>query len=197
MTIYDDCEIINIYETKSGNLKGRKRIYLLMPDGTRKMMNYSRYLMERELNQELPRSTLIRYKDGDITNHNIDNLIIEECPRLEFTCAVCKRKFKIKEEKLNSRFNKPLGKYNGPYCSLNCYRKAKDSEVVTFTCPQCKKEFKMSGQQLKYCRRNHKDNKHTGPFCSTSCSNKYVAARNPYIHRKKLANDELHNKRKT
>ena len=183
--IYDDCQIINIYRTKSGSAKGRERIYLLMPDGTRKMMNYSRYLMERELNQQLPRTTFCRYKDGNISNNKISNLHLEENPRIEFICPICKKKFLKKAKKLKTNYDKSIGRFKGPFCSIECKRKARELEIVKFKCPQCNKEFEMSGSQLKFCRRNHKQKDRYGPFCSNICAGKYIAARNPHIQSKK------------
>ncbi len=113
---------------------GRKSVRLTFPDGKKKHMLYSRFLMEEYLGRELLPEETVDHIDRDVTNDDINNLQIlykVEHSKLDAwytypvttTCVCCGKEIILNARQLNQRKQRAKRNQNGPFCSLQCVGK--------------------------------------------------------------------------
>jgi hypothetical protein len=120
-------KILGPYKSK---IDGRERVVLVFNDGVKKTISYPKYIMECYLNRFLLENETVDHIDGNFLNNNILNLQIldrkfhskldvKRNEDIEVNCTFCKKSFKIKGDKINSRNRKDKG-FSGYFCSRSC-----------------------------------------------------------------------------
>jgi len=119
--------------------RGRKHVYIVMPDGTRKHIQYHRYLLEVHLGRFLTDDEVAHHKNGDPTDNRIENLealtrreheilhgkVRKDYIGCQFHCPSCFNLFTLSREQMRAREkNARHGTATkGPYCSPSCAAK--------------------------------------------------------------------------
>jgi hypothetical protein len=123
--------IKKVYGPYVDKKSGRKKVVLIYKDGTRKTMQYARYLMEQDLGRPLAEDEDVDHKDRDHTNDDISNLRViskeehkkDDQKRLvpvEWQCPMCDTKFVLDAKAESDAFQKRKKGQAGPFCSKQC-----------------------------------------------------------------------------
>lgn len=110
----------------------RKKVIILYKDGTRRTVQYARYLMEEKLGRQLKDTEEVDHIDRDKTNDSIENLRVVDKSKhreddsaklvpVEWTCPMCLVKFVFEDRKREvDAFQKRKQGKAGPFCSKKC-----------------------------------------------------------------------------
>ena len=122
----------------------------------KKLIRYDKYMFEKHYNEKIICGTIIKHKDGDTLNDNIDNL--------ELITNRGNKVIKIKCSNPNCNKEFTKNKIRHKYCCRDCYDKTnrKNAEIHLCENENCKKEFIIKGWRKRFCSiecfKKHKSN---------------------------------------
>jgi len=120
-----------VYGPWRENGSGRLKMQLTFKDGSRRNIQYSKFIMEKHLNRLLSSTEIVHHLDHNVENNDLSNLVVMtrsdhqkghhtvQKPAI-LICQYCKKPFLCDAAKLrNHRYARKKG-HKGPFCSCAC-----------------------------------------------------------------------------